>query len=127
MSAKDKIKRAAPWIFAFVVFLFTFLLSSQNTDVSHNTSRSITKVAYDALYPVFTFIRESPDWLLYDRVDFFIRKLAHMLLYFLLTLFILLGLRKPIKSKPLLFSVSFLIVLVLACADEFRQYFSAYI
>jgi len=87
-------------------------------------SQGIARIAFDVLRPSFSFIRENSDRLLLDAIDMFVRKLAHIFLYYMITIFVMLGFRRLTDEKIIIFFGSLLAVLFLACADEFLQLFS---
>jgi len=106
---------------AVVVLLIILIMSSQDSVSSFGSSGRISQRMFNMLSPVFSSIQESSDWFLYIKVDHIVRKLAHFFLYYTLTAFIIIGLRGVGAGKLIIFSVSFLIVLVIACLDEFLQ------
>ena len=108
---------------AAIVLLIIFIMSSQDFNSSAAVSGRISRKLYNWLSPVFSLIRESPGWLLFIKVDHATRKLAHFFLYYTLTAFIIIGFRTVTARKLIIFSASFLLVLILACIDEFLQSF----
>jgi len=125
MKNKDKLLRLSPWLIAAAVAILAFALSAQDSDASHMTSRWFSNRLYKGLTPVIATIQESLDWELRIYTDTIVRKIVHIIIYYALTILIIIGLRFITNYKPVIFTVSFLIVLLLACADEFFQLFSS--
>ena len=96
---------------AIVFCLFLFFNSAQDA----TSSTEISNIFVDAIIPVLTFFGIVCDEL---TVSFYVRKSAHFLGYFALTL-LLYSLFKRFVSKKLALVVSPLISLLIAIFDEF--------
>ena len=93
------------------IMILIFLFSSQSREESSKTSGFIL-----SLLPFFNNI---------ESAEFYIRKLAHFSIYFLLGLsaFQMFSAYDHSKSKAFLFSI--LLCFFYACSDEFHQSFSS--
>ena len=100
---------SAAIVLAFCAFLF--LNSAQDGD----TSSKISEVFVDAIIPLLAFFGIESS---IDTVTFYVRKLAHFLGYFALTL-LLHSLLTRFVSKKLALIISPIISLLIAIVDEF--------
>ena len=100
---------SAAIVLAFCAFLF--LNSAQDGD----TSSKISEVFVDAIIPIIAFFGIESS---IDTVTFYVRKLAHFLGYFALTL-LLHSLLTRFVSKKLALIISPIISLLIAIVDEF--------
>ncbi|MBR5779660.1 MAG: VanZ family protein [Clostridia bacterium] len=100
---------SAAIVLAFCAFLF--LNSAQDGD----TSSKISEVFVDAIIPLLAFFGIESS---VDTVTFYVRKLAHFLGYFALTL-LLHSLLTRFVSKKLALIISPIISLLIAIVDEF--------
>lgn len=101
-----------------------YFSSLQSGAVSHQWSGKIASVLFRAIRPAITFIRDNKIWAITSLLDDVVRKTAHIAIYFLITLFVALGVRGFTSNKAVVVAASFLFVLGMACLDEFIQLFS---
>lgn len=106
-------KRRIKWICLIFWVSFIFFMSHQSGNVSSNTSFFFVKVIL--MYFPNNFLGKI------EIMSFLIRKLAHILEYFILGILVLELVKEyPIKKSVL---VSMLICICLSCIDEIHQIF----
>ena len=125
MKTPNKYRKYIPWILAALVVLLSFLMSGMSSADSHSVSGTLTQRVIRFLRPLIDFFRESPDWQIYNETNFILRKAVHVITYFLLTLFISLGIRGITDNKVKVYVGACIAVLVIAAVDEFHQSFVA--
>ena len=124
MKLPPKYRRYIPFLFAGLILLGSFFMSSMDSASSHQASGFFAQWAFDALRPLIEFIKTSANWQIKNGVNYSMRKMAHMGIYFALMTFTMLGIRGFSKKKSLIIPVSLLIVLAFAVLDEFHQIFT---
>lgn len=100
-----------------------FIFSSQSSAVSYQISESVSQAVravpdkasleYRETHPAYTV-----NYTLFGKIE--TRKLAHILLYALLTIFTYLACRPGLWRPPLVLAVDYLY----ACSDEIHQHFA---
>lgn len=105
-------KRLVRGLFVIGWMLIIFYFSHQDATISSNASGKLVKI-------IQFFIGENYQYI--DKIEFFIRKCAHMFSYFVLAILVYRYL-VLIKTKTI-FMTTFNISLLYACSDEFHQLF----
>jgi len=121
---KRVIIRSLPWVCVALIILVMFVSSSKSRDDSHQYSMPVASAVYNMIQPAINVMRRRSDLAIIASLNLFIRKAAHVLLFYALTLFVILGMRGVTRRKKLAYISSFFIVLLIACLDEFHQFFS---
>ena len=108
-----------------LILLVQFRFSSQQANISHSVSGSITTMIINTLKPVVSHIRDTPKWLLEDELENLIRKVAHFFLFFTLgiSLLTVLKLYLSFLKKPLIWLLTLALVVLFAGIDEWHQSF----
>lgn len=105
-----------------------FFFSEQSGTASHRSSQKVAEWTADGLIQM----HPSSGYTLSDFktiskvLEYPIRKLAHLCIYFILGLMVYLGLRFVLaeKMRPRYALFVVLLVFLVACADEINQYYS---
>jgi VanZ family protein len=105
------------------VLLFAFLMSSQSGTLSHRISKGIADRIVKLGWPLISRFSDSPDWLIMLHLDYALRKLMHLFIYFTLTTLVASGFRVHTSAPAIVTAGTLLSVLICAVADEGRQYF----
>ena len=111
-------------IFAVLLVIwmaFIFSMSSQNSEVSSNTSGGTIKMILSAT-PKFTEQPEEVQENVVENLQFITRKSAHFIEYMILSIFVTNVVNLYLnKKRSILITVIF--VFLYACSDEFHQLF----
>ncbi|SDY52725.1 VanZ family protein [Tindallia californiensis] len=99
---------------------FDYIFQSLSEWIAKRIPLDFGELAYiDAVMRDFlTYIRENPV-----LIEFFLRKLAHVIIFFFLTIAIFILLYQYISKASIAMILSFFLGFVLAVLDEFRQSF----
>lgn len=101
-----------------------FYLSSQNAEISSQTSGSVVEAVADIFYPDFSEMPDEKQVEIVSSLQFIVRKIAHFSLYAILGI---LSFLSVISYRNLKFSYRFLIsagiCLLYAASDELHQLF----
>jgi VanZ family protein len=112
------------WIPALIMAGLIFFFSSQPGEDSSKLSGSLL---HEILLAISRFFpsdpNAEPNLLLLNRLEFLLRKTAHVTEYTILYLTVLLGLSPRKFSRKRWALTAFLITVCYACTDEFHQYF----
>ena len=125
MQEKKRYRRYLPWAIALLLLITLFFFSAQRGVASHGISIGLTGRVMAVLEPYFDFVRTASETVLSGRVNYILRKAAHVTIFFFLTIFVLLGYRGVLKKKRLVVAATFLTVLAAAGLDELHQVFVA--
>ena len=100
---------------------FIFSMSSQNSEISSNTSGETIKIIL-SLVPKFTEQSEEFQEQTVENLQFIARKSAHFIAYMILGIILILLLLQfnNINKKP---QIALLLCVVYAISDEFHQFF----
>ena len=106
-----------------------FFFSDQSGTDSHNTSHKFAEKAAEGIVKMYPSgkINQNVVTTVAKVLDYPIRKLAHLFIYFMLGLLFYTGLRFILgeKIRPAYALIVIFMVFLVACADEINQYFSA--
>lgn len=111
-----------PWLAAAAWYGLIFYFSAQTGEASGEIS---DRLAFDLLQ----WETDNPwtlsevQYALFQLVTFLLRKAAHMAVFFVLTFFLLLGLKDLIPSVKVRAATAVGLCAVLAALDELHQYF----
>ena len=112
------------WIPALIMAGLIFFFSSQPGEDSSKLSGSLLHEILLAISRFFPSVPNSePNLLLLARLEFLLRKTAHVTEYTILYLTVLLGLSPRKFSRKRWALTAFLITVCYACTDEFHQLF----
>ena len=103
---------------------FIFMFSSQNADVSSDTSGRIVKLVVEELYPDFENLSEAEQQTAFENCQYVVRKMAHLCAYALLGFFAFLTFVSYTKMRffTRMFWATAVCVLY-AVSDEYHQRF----
>jgi VanZ family protein len=105
-----------------------FFFSEQPGSVSHTSSMKVAEWTAERIIKMSPSANYSAGnaTVLAKALDYPIRKLAHLFIYFMLGLIVYLGLRFVLadKMRPAFAFLVILLVFLTACADEINQYFN---
>lgn len=120
---KNKCKKIIYLVLVLIWMLTVFLFSSQNGEESQSTSGKITRVIVE----IFTYnsnITESEKLELIEKIDYYIRKLAHFSIYALGGILIYNYINTYNINRKKVVLISILIGVIYAISDESHQYFT---
>ncbi len=111
-----------------IVISAIFFFSDQSGTVSHQSSRKVALIVSEGIIKMSptTSSTKNDINIVAKVIEYPIRKIAHVLIYFILGLIVYIGLRFVLQGymrSCYAFGVILLVFLV-ACADEINQYFS---
>lgn len=110
-------------IFLILWMTLIFCFSNQKAIESTNLSNSFINKTIVKTYKFFYGdLSSKKEEQIIDKYSFFVRKLAHYSLYFILGILSIIVISDYEKNKILIF-YSFVICITYACIDEFHQYF----
>ena len=120
----QKNKTIYRWILGILIILWClliFFMSSETADLSSERSGGITKRVIRFLLSIFGIDESTPQ--LYDKLEFLIRKAAHVFLYFVLAILSSLFVYTYKLSFVYRYISSFVFCVCYATSDEIHQLF----
>ena len=117
MNNNRKIYLYINTILSISIMIVIFLFSSENANLSMNTSNSVKDL-------LLSFLSKFAPESIIDFIDQYIRKLAHFTLYFLLGITTSNAINNGFSfRKHLAYGISSGICIIYAISDEIHQYF----
>lgn len=115
--------RVISWIAVIVWIIIIFLFSAQPAQISNKTSGGITKEIAKILVKDFKQLSEIKQQKIIDEYQYFIRKTAHGILFYVLFILCFIAMLTYKKSTTFKGGMSFLISFLTAIQDELHQIF----
>ena len=113
----EKVRRVVPWIATAAVMTLILLFSSQDGSDSESLSFRVTGF----LIRLFTGVEPDMTSAEFLRLDYLVRKLAHISEYCLLALCVLWALGTVTAQRALKYTLLYAICFTFAFVDEWRQ------
>ena len=120
MSLKRLWTKVSPWLPAALWYAVIFCFSAQTGSESTELSDPL---AHGLLEWRFPLLSEEGRAAMMGLLSFLVRKAAHMFIYFVLTGFLVLALRRYIRTSARCAVAAATLCAVLAALDEFHQTF----
>ncbi len=118
-----KLSLIFPWFCSVLIVGFSFIMSQQTGEKSQEISlwySTIVLKIWDIIGAPINILAQYNN---YGSFDYFIRKSAHFFIFFCLAITLTIGFRSFFTKKKFAFIYSFIFIVILACFDEFHQYF----
>ena len=119
LTPRQAIALCIPLIMLVATYLFSSQTSAQSDDVSLSMSRSLLL----GFRPMIRYIKETSETQLIFALNVYLRKAAHMFIYFLLGLSLYHAFAQFIAKTRYVFLFAVLASFLAACTDEFHQFF----
>ncbi|MCQ2441426.1 MAG: VanZ family protein [Clostridia bacterium] len=121
---KIKIFRIVSIILLVACMSVIFYLSSQTAEQSSEVSGGFTYKVFSLLYPHFNEMSPDSQQQVIDNAMFYVRKTAHMSIYFVLGIFSYMAFVSYNTVKySLRLLISFAVCFLYSCSDEIHQIF----
>lgn len=121
MHKDTPVVRVFMFLPAVIWMIFIFYMSAQTGGESGSLSEKITRPVINLLDHIFHYGEHYA--VAFDRMEFIIRKCAHMTEYAILFLLIFLPLKRCVGTAWKAYMVAIAITVIYAGSDELHQYF----
>ena len=111
------------WALTIATMIIILLFSSQNGELSSQTSTGFINILMNIVYPNFSNLEEAARLELIESIHLFIRKCAHFSIYAILGLFSSLACLTHFWNMGKRFLVALSISVLYAVSDEIHQAF----
>ncbi len=111
--------RMAAWTLVILWCLVIFFFSAEDRSASHQRSKEITEIVEQITVKVLD--DKNIDIKLDKSVEHYVRKISHVLVYFILTFFLFYALALSKVRGYKLYFLTLLIVMIYAVLDELHQ------
>ncbi len=118
-----KIAKITPWLISFLIVLFSVIMSSMENAESQFLSQGFAREVQRTMVEFASYSRNATNFEIYEAVNFVLRKLAHMFIFYHIFIILSVSFRTLFKSIWISMAVSYVTTLILAILDEVHQIF----
>ncbi len=118
-----KIAKFTPWLVSILIILFSAIMSSMENTESQILSHGFAREVQRTIVEFASYSRNATNFELYEAVNFVLRKLAHMFIFYNIFILLSVSFRTLFKSIWISMAVSYVATLLLAILDEVHQIF----